>query len=226
MPTKFGNSLRKFYGTKSSNKIKYARKRQSANVASARSMYTRYRQPTTLSSSTTYPVRSILLFNSITSGLTFSDGLVSFSLASLPNVTEYTALFDHYKVNKMVVRFEPTANQVNPSTPCDTKLLTAVDFDGGATGLSYAAFTSYETCQVTPMLHRKSITIQPRAETATIDNGSTNVNAVVAPANTWFDCSNTGVNFYGVRYAMIQTALVNVRYDIWVEVFLTFKTSR
>lgn len=214
------------YNAKSNTKSKYARKRQSANVARARSLYTNYSTPRTLSSSTTYPVRSLLLFNSITSGAAFSDGLVSFSLGALPNASEYTALFDHYKVNKVVVRFEPTANQVNPSTPCDARLLTAVDFDGGATGLSYAAFTSYETVQVTPLLHRKSITIQPRAETATIDSGSTNVNAVVAPANTWFDCSNTNVNFYGVRYAMTATALLNVRYDIWVEVFLTFKTSR
>ena len=208
----------------------YARKRQSANVAKSKALSAVYRQPTTLNSSTTFSVRRMIKFSApIVFSASFQDGLVAFRLADLPGASEFTALYDQYKVDKFCVHFVPwqsvsETGGVDPGT-----LLTAVDFDGGATGLTQSQFLEYESCQVTPIWQSKKVCVQPRAELNATDSNATVVSAAVAPRSTWWDCSNTAIYHYGVRWGAVPDGVLTSNhfgYNIWMEVFLTFKATR
>lgn len=216
---------------KSNKKAKYLRKRQSANVARAKSLYTRYSQPRSLNQTSTYSIRRMLSPGAVQVTTTFADYLYSFRLTDLPDNSEFTALYDQYRVDKMVVHIIPNCDIFNSAaTPQDTgTLLTAVDFDGGATGLTLNQFMSYESCEMTEHGKSKKITIKPRGELAAIDSGSSTVSAAMAPDNMWWDCSNTLLKFNGVRYATTANSAAAswaVWYTLWVEVFITFKNTR
>lgn len=220
------------YATKSHKKRKYARKRQSANVAASRSLYSAYSAPRALSQTTQYPVRRMIEWGAIASSASFGDGLAFFILQSLPDYTEFTALYDQYRVDKLVMHFIPNATIIDHSSSnLDSgTLLTAVDFDGGATGLTLTQFLSYESSQVHKHCVPVKITVQPRAEFATINNSAVTVaSGLTNSANIWYDCSNTTVPFYGVRYATTAEATVtgyHTYYKIWMEAFVTFKSTR
>jgi len=220
------------YVAKSNKKRKYARKRQSANVAVSRSLYSAYSAPRSLSQTTQYAVRRMYNFGAIASSSVFGDGLAFFILQSLPDYTEFTALYDQYRVDKLVVHFIPNANVIDHSSSnLDSgTLLTAVDFDGGATGLTLTQFLSYESSQIHAHCVPAKITIQPRAELAAVNTGGTTVSSGLPNnANIWYDCSNTTVPFYGVRYATTAEAAAtgyHTYYNIWVEAFVTFKSTR
>lgn len=217
---------------KSNKKRKYARKRQSANVARSRALYSSYTAPRSLSQTTQYPVRRMYNFGAIASSSVFGDGLAFFILQSLPDYSEFTALYDQYRVDKLVVHFIPNATIIDhASSNLDSgTLLTAVDFDGGATGLTQLQFLSYESAQIHPHCVPAKITIQPRSELAALNTSPATVAAVMPNnANMWYDCSNTTVPFYGVRYATTAEASAtgyHTYYNIWVEAFVTFKNTR
>jgi len=218
------------YVARSNKKFKYARKRQAANVANSRSLYTRYHQPRALSQTTEYPIRRMYSPTAIQAAATWADGLLSFKIADLPDYTELTALYDQYRVDKLVVHF------INGTQPPYTThqdvgtLLTAVDFDGGATGLTFNQFLSYESCEVTPHGKTKTITIKPKAELAAIDSTPVNTSSALPAGNVWWDCSITGIQHHGVRYGMTPYSSGGSTdaawYTLWVEAFVTFKNTR
>lgn len=217
---------------KSNKKLKYSRKRQTSSVAKARSLYSNYGAPRSLSQTTTHSVRRMLYFTALTSSSSFSDGLVFLQLQDLPDYTEFTALYDQYRVDKLVVHFYPsqTIIDLSDSRADPGTLLTAVDFDGGATGLTLNQFLSYESAQVHPHCVPRKITIKPRAELAVIDGSSATVAAALPNSgNIWYDCSNTAVRFHGVRVATTAESAPNgyhITYKIYVEAFVTFKATR
>lgn len=215
---------------KSNKKSKYIRKRQAANVAKSRSLYTKYHAPRTLSQTTEYPIRRMFSPTAFTATASFTDGLISFMISDLPDYTELTALYDQYRVDKLVVHF------MRGSTPSSLghqdigTLMTAVDFDGGATGLTFNQFLSYESCEATSHDKDKFITIKPRAELAQVDSSSATVSSTLAGVNAWFDCSNTSIKHYGVRWGMTPyssgAASYAQWYTVWIEAYVTFKNTR
>lgn len=217
---------------KSNKKSKYARKRQAANVSVSRALYTKYRAPRNLSQTTEYPVRRMYSPTAIQSGSLFTDAIAGFRLNQLPDYTELTALYDQYRVDKLVFHFIPNVNEINYDVNQQDvgTLLTAVDFDGGATGLTIGQFLSYESCEVTPHCHKKVLTIKPRAELAAVDAAGTTISSGLPNnPNIWYDCSNVNLQFNGVRYAITPesgSTGYHIWYTLWIEAFVTFKNTR
>lgn len=246
MPSRYGYSSRTTYRRVApryrtmAKKLVYARKRQSANVKQSRSLYTRYTQPRTIDQSTNFDIRRLYNASSIVklqSSTTFSDKLIGFRITYLPDYVELSALYDAYRVNKLVFHFIPAFNYnaqaglgATAAASDPGKLITAVDFDGGVTGLSEDAIRSYETAQITGPNQRHTVTIQPRAELLLNDATPTPVSAALVPTNTWFDFSNVNINFWGVRCGVIPNSLLDPQYgQLWtveVEAFLTCKMTR
>lgn len=230
MPFYF-KSRRKPNYAKSNKKAKYLRKRQAANVANSRSLYTKYHAPRALSQTTEYPIRRMYSPTAVQAGASWADGLLSFKIADLPDYTELTALYDQYRVDKLVVHFISSGNAIASVGAQDIgTLLTAVDFDGGATGLTFNQFLSYESCEVTSHGRDKIITIKPKAELAAIDVTPVNTSSALPAGNVWWDCSITGIQHHGVRYGLTPYATgyseYAIWYTLWVEAFVTFKNTR
>lgn len=220
------------YSRRVPRKPAYARKRTSSNLIKSRKLYARYTQPRTVNQTSVYPVKRTYLAATLTTATTFQDGLLQFELRYLPDFAEFTALYDQYRVDKLVFKFIPSAN-TNVSGLLVEQLLpyvTAIDFDGGSVGLTLAQLISYESAQFTSPYEKKTITVQPRAELLTLDGAAATVSASMAPSTSWWDCSNTAVSFFGVRYGIQAHPSMPGGYggvmQIWCDVFLTFKNTR
>lgn len=215
---------------RSAKKPRYLRKRQAANLAHSRSLYAKYSAPRTLSQTTEYPIRRMYSPSAIAAGSAWADALYSFRISDLPDASELTALYDQYRVDKLVVHFINGTQPPYVSHQDVGTLLTAVDFDGGATGLTFSQFLSYESCEVTPHGKVKTITIKPRAEVNSTDSGGNVVSASLAAANTWWDVSNTNVQHHGIRYGMTPYSAGSsgdaAWYTLWIEAYVTFKNTR
>lgn len=220
------------YNAKFNGKRTVARKRQGANLVRSRALYTKYSAPRSLSQTTQYPIRRMFLFGALVTSAAFTDALAYFRLNQLPDYTELTALYDQYKVDKLVFHFISSITDLNIANSIQDvgTLLTAVDFDGGATGLTQTQFLSYESCQMTPHTKNKVLTIRPKAEMALVDASGTTVSGAISSTdNTWYDCSNTNVQFNGVRWATTAesgSTGYHIYYTCWVEAFVTFKNTR
>lgn len=78
----------------------------------------RYSVPKTLTTSGYTVIKRTFEFPPVLSvggGIPFGKAF-SFALGNLPNYTDFTNLFDFYKILKIVVRFEPTFTDVNLSS--------------------------------------------------------------------------------------------------------------
>lgn len=209
-----------------------ARKRQSSSLIKSRKLYSKYTQPRTLSQTSEYPVRRTYLAGTINTGTSFQDGQFFFELRFLPEYTEFTTLYDQYRVDKLVFRFMPLTNAGVSGVLAEQPqpLITAVDFDGGTVGLTQDQLLSYESAQITSAFKEKVITIKPRAELLSTDSDAITVSASVAPSNTWWDCSNVKILHHGVRYGIPANTTMpvgyGVRWTVWCEVYITFKNTR
>jgi len=211
-------------------KRSYARKRQAANVAVSKALYKRYRQPQTLSQGTEYSIRRMYYHTPIVFMGAFLDGVFDFQLGSLPGYTEMTVMFDQYRVDKWVVHFIPCATMCFPVSAQDSgQLLTAVDFDGGAAPIGQALFCEYESVKVHQPFQRTSVTVKPRSELLQNDAGGATVQSTLTTPGAWFDCSNVTVKHYGVRWGSTADNAASgghQQYNVWYEVFVTFKNTR
>lgn len=211
-----------------------AKKKSSSNISLARRLYTRYVQPRSMEASGGMQFKRTYRAASLTSTTSFSSLLISFSLSSLPDVSEFTTLFDNYRVDKLVVRIIPQfTNATGGTSILDAypgSLLTAIDFDGGTLTLTEDQFYSYDTCQITSPFATKIITIKPRAELAVIDSTAAVVAAASSSRNQWFDFSNVNIQHHGVRVGVQpNTTLATGAGQIWfiyVDAFLTCRASR
>jgi len=131
------------------------------------------------------------------------QGALSFALSSLPSYTEFTALYDQYRIIQAVVRFIPTS-QVSTSTP----LLTVLDFDDAATPSAVTDIQQYATLQITESGGYCERVLNPHPATAMYSGAFTSFGSPSGgPRGPWIDSASPSVLYYGLKYYLVaQTA--------------------
>lgn len=150
--------------------------------------------------------RTLYLENNIqaTSSVATSTSF-GFTLNMLPNVTDFTNLFDMYCIKKVVWKLIPRFSQFNGvySNPNDllAQVHTCIDYDDAlplptTTGLS--AITQYESHRVTRgnRVHTRSVV--PKLE---IDAGAS---YSLPKAYQWVDCDNVTALHNGIKLFIPQ----------------------
>lgn len=131
-----------------------------------------------------------------------------FDIANLPNLSEFTGLFDSYKIRKVVVKFIPFNNVAVTQTSTMTNFAPIMHYyidhdDHSPSAASEAGINemhqrnNYKTCR---MFGTKTIVIKPRA-TNTIAGGASATASEVS-RNTWLDCGSTGIHHYGLKFLL------------------------
>lgn len=163
------------------------------------------------------------VFNSgAVSGSTLNDvyGALSFNLSSVPNYTEFTALFDQYRIDAVKVTFMPRANSAELGTNQGiTKLFTVVDYDDAATPTAINELMQYENLKTTRSTDDHNRTLRPMLARAVYQAGLT----AYGTGRGWVDCANPSVPHYGLRYALQQLPAGNQSYDLKIKYYLSFK---
>jgi hypothetical protein len=136
--------------------------------------------------------RTVLAGTVNASTTTDTFGAVAVSLSTLPNSTEFTTLFDAWRILEIYVTFLPIAPLSN--TAAYPALYTVIDLDDANTPAAVTDLTQYETCQTTVGRSLTTRVFSPR-----FNIGTTGVRA---EPFAWIDVASSTTNYYGLKYAM------------------------
>lgn len=126
-------------------------------------------------------------------------GGYSFSLDQLPNYTEFTNLFDQYRINKIVVKFIPNHNSsdVSVGTQVISNFNTVIDPTDATAPTSGAELYEYQNWRLTRGISAHTRVFTP----ASLDVVATATTASANPTwKQWLATSSPDVKHYGLKY--------------------------
>lgn len=139
---------------------------------------------------------------SVPAGADGTDALVTrtFTLVDLPAPTDFTNLFDWYKINYVVVKMLPFFSEVNMtgvtsgvfsvnSSPANLRIFTCIDYNDGTAPASINEIREYKNCKVTPYIRGQTRKFKPRP-TLVSDDATPDVQYPIG--NPWISTDSTG----------------------------------
>lgn len=221
-----------------SNKSAFKRKRTSNKLAISKRLFTarnfglqvfRYRQ------SVSGQTISGIANNNISQLVGPQGFMATFALQDTAQSATFTALYDSYRIRKVVLRLYPQKQyHVTPDTivgglPVTGAILTAIDHDGGAVPAAIGDVMQYSTCQMQNVYTQDPIvrTVYPNP------NGGVYNGVVIAQASnlsntTWINCSQPGVPYNGIAIYVegYASAVTPQSWRIFADYYIEFKGVR
>lgn len=181
-----------------------------------------------------YFKRSVYLSGNILSSITSDvfQGL-SFTLSQVPNNSEFTSLYDQYRINGIKWTLIPRGNtaELTGAPPTvfqgqSTGIFSAIDYDDATAPTSINQLCEYQNMKMTRATQMHSRYIKPRVNLQGITNAGTG--AVGSTMNTrgWLDVSQINVPHFGLKLALQQSVNYNLTYDVKIDFYLAFKNVR
>lgn len=163
---------------------------------------------------------------------------LNFRLSYLTNVAEYSALFDQYRINCVVVKIvwrSSTASVIESSVNNSVGMpimYHCLDFDDSTTPVSVAELRERGNCRMTyfsPLKRTQTIKLYPRNLNTIFRTGVSNAYAL-GRRKAWLDMTNTDVDHYGVKLAVEMPqaggTIVEGYFDIINTVYFQCKGQR
>lgn len=148
----------------------------------------------------------------------------NFSLNDLPNYTEFTDLYDMYKINAVKITFNPQMNMNNSLTPLNNaiasaRFFSAIDYNDSAAPLSVNELREYRTVKYTTILkpHKRMI-YKPKI----LDTSGYSI-------SPWMGTAYPTTNYFGLKVAvepMESTTITSMRFSIECKYYLSFKNVK
>lgn len=132
-----------------------------------------------------------------------------FYLSLFPDYTEFTALFDQYRIGPVTVTFTPLGAA---EAVLNTVIHTVIDYDDNTT-LSTSALQEYSTHQMNGLGRMFQRTLQPRAANASYSGTFTSFSQM--PPSTWIDAASPGVLYYGIKGQIPATVVVGGPFSVY-----------
>jgi len=147
-------------------------------------------------------------------------GAISFTLNSLPDSSEFTNLFDQYRITQAVVKFVPTS-QVSTSSP----LLTVLDYDDAVTPTLVTQLYEYSTLYVSESSSYVERALKPQMAVAAYSGAFTSFGSM---SDMWIDVASPNVVYYGVKwFNLAQTGNnTSINWDILATITLQTRYIR
>lgn len=161
-------------------------------------------------------------YNGYISGSTTSDtgGALIGQLNQVPGYTEFTSLFDQYKIMAMKIRLSPRADSAEIGTNQGLiKVFTAIDYDGGTAPTNIAGILQNESLKVSKANRDHVRYFRPRYNVNTTAVAGTGYKST----RGWLDCDNASVAHHGLQFVIQQLPAGVQSWDIVVTYYLAFK---
>jgi len=149
------------------------------------------------------------IFPSATSQSTYFSYIFRFS--DLPTVSEFTGLFDQYRILGVKITFYPYA--VNAFVISNTQqtleipqLYTVLDYDDATVPTTFTSLDEYKNCKIFQFRRPYSRYFSPKLLSQSLFTATSGTfgQLSVSPKN-WVDMANTNVNYYGLKGALVLT---------------------
>lgn len=162
---------------------------------------------------------------------------ISFPLNLVPNSTEYTALYDQYRINAISFRAVPKASQFQGGTSGSAnplgygQVISVIDYDDSTTPVTKDSLMEYGSVKFTrsSSMHKRYFKpkILQRAQINAVTDGNVSAKA------TWIDTLNPDVQHYGIKLFIdaptvpnVATDSSSISYDLYAVYYMTFKNTR
>jgi hypothetical protein len=148
----------------------------------------------------------------------------TFTLSAFPDASDFTNLFDQYRIGIVRVAFFP---QGGASAVINSVIGTAIDYDDSSSGLALGQLEEYSSFQLNSLQKTFWRTFQPRAAQAAYSGVFTSFARM--PASTWIDCASPSVLYYGLKGQIPASTIAGgpfIAYNVSVSAILQFKNSR
>jgi len=147
-------------------------------------------------------------------------GGMNFTLADVPAYTEFTALFDQYRIAWVRVEFFPCfdssqAALFGAQAAQYFPFYTAVDYDDSSAPASVDAICQYSNCQRHQLGKKFTVFIRPRC-LSMIYRSAVATDYALAPYGQWLDCGNASTPHYGLHYAIQEMAQLAGTINLWI----------
>jgi hypothetical protein len=150
----------------------------------------------------------------------------SFTLSDLDSPSEFTGLFDQYRIECVAFRLMPMQNAVglttNSTTTCVTPYV-VVDYDDSNALTSAAQARSFESCVIVPPGRACVRQFQPRVALAGYTGAFTGYANVSPP---WIDAASTTVQHYGIKLYIPGATAAQTQLQSWTverEYWISFR---
>lgn len=158
----------------------------------------------------------------------------SFQLNDLPNVSEFTSLFDQYRIKGISFKLVPkqglaiqqgvvTAGGNQAVMP---KIYSCIDYDDASAPGSIDEVLQYQNVKISRANQTHKRYFKPAIADELFNTGVTT--AYGMRKNTWIDCSYPSVEHYGIRFYIEPSTANTPRwdYDLVCKFYLQFKYVR
>lgn len=165
---------------------------------------------------------------------------VAFCLADIPSYSEFTNLYDHYRINGVALRFTPVFTDVPQSSTAATSNTGAMmhmiyDFDDltvpGTNEAAVDTLREYPTYKTYNLASNRTFKkyIRPKLQTVVYGSGAFGVRTEVK-GRPWIDANDVNANYFGLK-GIIELYQLNANisyFPIKVEAtyYLAFKNPR
>lgn len=188
----------------------------------------------------TFRVTDVIGSYSATTGITTPiSAAIAFSLNQLPGVSEFTNLYDQYKINGISVKIQPLLTEGIASAVSGTtaawgfpKLSTVLDFDDSTNPATELVMLQYGSLKQTGAFREHKRYFKPKIRQAALDAGGAITANTVRNAG-WLDVANPDVPHYGIKVyhpgpIASGTPLVSssIAYSIYATVYFQCKNTR
>ena len=180
------------------------------------------------------------MFAPFTSGGTtfqYASYNLGFQIASLPGYTDFTQMFDEYKVVKLEYIFMPRFGNADYAPSNVTiqyeqlgDIITAIDQDGAFSNGSMTSLLQYGNCKFHQGGKMFKVVFKPAAFTSLQTNPTLGTTANVGKlSNQWISMSGgASVDFFGLNFAInaigtTQAGAVN--YDVYTRATVDFRKT-
>lgn len=149
----------------------------------------------------------------------------NFSLGDIPNPTEFTNLYDCYKINAVKITFLPQMTVSNSlgsvnNPDASARFFSAIDYNDSGAVSTIDQIREYQSVKCTPILRKHSRYFKPKI----MDAGS-----VYNPGSRWLTCGSTAPNYFGIKIAvepMGSSTTLSMDYSIECIYYMSFKNVK
>ncbi len=144
-----------------------------------------------------------------------TTGAYAFALSDLPGYTDFTSLFDQYRIAQITARFIPGVSLFGASTTTTDvpDLHTAIDYDDASAPASVDTLRQMSTHQVTPNQQYVERVFTPRFAVAAYSGAFTSY-AQSRPGQ-WIDSNSPSVEHYGIKQGLTAVSVASGSYLLY-----------
>lgn len=153
----------------------------------------------------------------------------NFLLSSMPDVSDFTSLYDQYQIKAIKYKLIPRISNAGPSGAVGNpsilgNIWSVIDYDDSNVPTSLTTLLQYQNLKRTQYHQTHSRYIAA----PTVDIGAgTPLTSSVVKRRQWIDCSNINIQHYGIKL-WVDGSLGSypLSFDLHVKYYMAFKNVR